>query len=129
RFLRHIFLLEFFREGAGERAEIEETVERPDGGHTLRIRKYDAMGRKWLLSLDAKTLEPTAVREWVEAEDGAFVALDTFVDGWRPDPFGHRVPQVLRSYVGGELVQELVVNDVSWNRGLREADFAVPGGR
>ncbi len=126
RFLRHLFLLKFFREGAGERAEIEETVERDDGGHTLRIHKYDAMGRKWLLSLDAKTLEPIAVREWVETEEGEFAPIDTFVDGWSPDRFGHRVPRVLRSYAGGELVQELEVKDLAWNRGLREEDFRAP---
>lgn len=126
RFLRHVFLLKFFRGGAGEPAEIEETVVREDGGQTIRIHKFDGMGRKWLLSLDAKTFEPIAVREWIEVSEEEFAPLDTFVDGWIPDQFGNRVPRLLRSYVGGELVQELEVKDLSWNRGLREADFKVP---
>jgi len=126
RFLRHIFLLKFFREGAGEAAEIEGTVAREDGGHTLNIRKFDAMGRKWLLSLDAETFEPGSVREWIETAEGGFVALDTIVDGWMPDRFGHLVPRSMRSFAEGELVQEIEVRDLSWNRGLRDVDFAVP---
>lgn len=126
RFLRHLFLLRFFRDGPGGPAEIEEAVARPEGGHAVRIAKEDPAGRTWVLSLDAATLEPIAVREWIERADGGVGAVDTFFDDYQVDARGNRVPRTMRSWTGGKLVQEIQVRDLSWNRGLREVDFRVP---
>lgn len=126
RFLRHLFLLRYFKDGAGEPAWIDETVKRPDG-YALRIAKFDVHGRKWVLSLDAQTLEPIAVREWVRLPDDTAGALDTFFDSFATDELGNRVPKQMRSYSNGELVQEMTLKDLAWNRGLRDVDFKVEG--
>ncbi len=124
RFLRHLFLLRYFKDGAGEPSWIDETVKRPDG-YALRIAKFDVNGRKWILSLDAETLVPIAVREWIRLPDDSAGVLDTFFETFATDELGNRVPKLMRSYANGTLVQEITLRDLAWNRGLRDADFRV----
>lgn len=126
RLLRYLFLLRFFRDGAGSEAEIVENVPRADGGHNVRIEKIDVHGRKWVLSLDAESLKPMALREWAELEDGRYGPLDTYFSEWVQDAKGNRVPRVLLTYSSGKLLQTMRIRDLQWNRGLRDVDFQVP---
>jgi len=126
RLLRHLFLLEYFKDGPGAKAWIEETVRNQEGGYYLRIAKEDELGHLWVLSLDAETLLPVALREWFSSADGEYRALDTRFQEVQRDARGTPVPRLMLSYVNGRLYQELRIRDLAWNRGLRPIDFQVP---
>ncbi|MFH0946073.1 MAG: hypothetical protein V2A76_12810 [Planctomycetota bacterium] len=124
--LRHLFLLNYFLEGPGGRAWIDETIRNEDGGYYLRIAKDDEVGHRWVLSLDAESLEPVALREWFSSSDGRFRPLDTRFFDLTRDSRGNLIPRKMLSYVNGTLFQEMQIRDLAWNRGLKPIDFQVP---
>ena len=126
RLLRHLFLLNYFLEGPGEKAWIDETVRNKDGGYYLRIAKDDETGHRWVLSLDAETFEPVALREWFSSGGGSYRALDTRFFNLVRDARGNLIPRKMLSYVNGALFQEMQIRDLAWNRGLRPVDFQLP---
>ena len=126
RLLRHLFLLEYFKDGPGGQAWIEETVPNQEGGYYLRIVKDDESGHRSVLSLDAETFQPVALREWFSSDDDQYRAMDTQFKEVMRDSRGTPVPRLMLSYVNGRLYQELRIRDLAWNRGLRPVDFQVP---
>ncbi len=124
--IKHLLFAYFFLEGSGPAAEIVDAAERPGGGCSLILAKEDGAGRTLELAVDAATLKPLALREAFETQDGDTAYLETYLEELTRDEGGILVPRRLRSLADGRLIREVRVASLSWNRGLREIDFAVP---
>lgn len=126
---RHLYATRYFREGRGSAPEIDEVFQLKEGGQAVRIGKFSPDGHRLVLSIDAKTLLPLAMREWVPvgpADQERFDAVDTFFSDYRADSRGILVPRTLRSWVGGKMIQEMKVADARWNTGITDAEFTTP---
>ncbi|MBI4881935.1 MAG: hypothetical protein HY812_20100 [Planctomycetes bacterium] len=126
RLFERLFFARFFREGSGAPAVIADAVECADGGWSLVLAKEDGAGRTLELAVDAATLKPLAMREPVDLPDGGAAYLETYLEELTRDESGNLIPRRMQSSVDGRLVQEVRVTNLSWNRGLREIDFAIP---
>lgn len=127
-FFRSLYAVRFFRQGVGDAPEIDEVIHRKEGGEAVRIGKFGPDGRRNVLSIDAQTLLPLALREWVQTGPDRFDAIDTVFSDFRPDSRGTLVPRLLLSYAGGKPLQEMKVTDARWNVGLTDDEFTVPRG-
>lgn len=126
QFMNRLFVLHFFRTGAGSAAQMKENTKGPKGEPWVHLYKSDARNRPYYLMLDAATLEPRLLRTYVPYQDGTDRAIDTFFEDYRVDPRAGRVPFVWKSYEGNKLREELRIRSIAWNQELAADAFAIP---
>lgn len=123
RVLRHLFWADFFLRGAGKPAEISDVVRRPEGGFSLLIEKFDAAGRRFVVALDAGSLAPLSLREWIEDGRGGFVPVETRIAETFRSRLGVEAPRRLEVKVAGRPDRVLTIEDVDADIGLSAEDF------
>lgn len=126
QFMNRLFVLHFFRTGAGSEAEMKENTKGPQGEPWIHLYKSDARNRPYYLMLDAASLEPKLLRTYVPYQDGTDRAIDTFFEDFRNDPRAGRVPFVWKSYEGNKLREELRIQSIAWNQNLADDAFVIP---
>lgn len=126
QFMNRLFVLHFFRTGAGSVAEMKENTRGPQGEAWIHLFKADARSRPYYLMLDAKSLEPKLLRTYVPYQDGTDRAIDTFLEDYRADSRAGRIPYTWKSYEGNKLREELRISSIAWNQNLADSTFQIP---